>query len=256
MLRRLSRFCAATSLIIGTTVACAPPAHQPASSPSTTSENANLANHDSTPESPPSETPARPEFTPCSEDSPSGCKAAAPRRVKLDPGLRYTVEVHSDDPSLGPASAPVTLVVFSDYQCPFCARLEPVLTELRARFPEHLRIVWKDLPLVFHEYALPAAVLGREAFTKYGNDGFWRVHAELFIHQRSFTDEWFSDFARSEKLTWPPVASHQARINTSLEQAESLGVAATPTVFVNGRPVEGAQHISVYTDLINEELEQ
>jgi protein-disulfide isomerase len=176
--------------------------------------------------------------------------------VKLEKGRRYTVEVAPDDPSLGPSSAPVTLVVFSDYQCPFCARLEPVLTALRERFPEHLRIVWKDLPLVFHEYALPAAILGREAFTKYGNDGFWRVHAELFIHQRSFSDEWFSDFARAEKLTWPPDASYQSRIGASLEQADSLGVAATPTAFVNGRPVEGAQHVSVYADLINEELGQ
>lgn len=254
----MSRLRAIAGLLFGTTLACAPPARQPGPNQPITLESGTPAEDGARAEPSTSETPPRlpSEFVPCSEDNPSGCKAAKPRRLKLERDLRYTVAVQPDDPSLGPASASVTLVVFSDYQCPYCARLEPVLTELRARFPDHLRIVWKDLPLVFHDYARPAAILGREAFSKYGNDGFWRVHSALFTHQQSFGDEWFSEFARSEKLTWPPDAAYQSRIDTSLEQAESLGVAATPTVFVNGRPVEGAQHISVYTDLINEELGQ
>lgn len=193
-------------------------------------------------------------FTPCSEDNPTGCKAPTPRGGKLDGSRRYSVEVRVDDPALGPVDAAVTVVVFSDYQCPYCARLEPVLKELRSRFEKELRVVWKDLPLSSHEFALPAALLSREAFIRYGNDRFWRIHDELFLHQSQFSDAWFAAFAQTEQLTWPPNPTYQPRVEQSITQADNLAIAATPTLFINGRPVVGAEHVSVYTDLINEEL--
>jgi protein-disulfide isomerase len=164
------------------------------------------------------------------------------------------VEIRVDDPSLGVPDASITLVVFSDYQCPFCSRLEPVLAELRSRFPKQLRVIWKDLPLSVHEFAMPAALLAREAFIKYGNERFWHVHNELFLHQSEFDDAWFAAFAKAERLTWPADVTYQPRVEQSVAEADELSIAATPTLFINGRPVVGAEHISVYTDLINEEL--
>jgi hypothetical protein len=196
----------------------------------------------------------RPELTPCSEDNPGGCRAPTPPRDELDRKRRYSVEIRVDDPSLGAADASVTLVVFSDYQCPFCSRLEPVLAELRSRFPKQLRVIWKDLPLSVHQFAMPAALLAREAFIKYGNERFWHVHSELFLHQSEFDDAWFAAFAKAERLTWPADVSYQPRVEQSVAQADELSVAATPTLFINGRPIVGAEHISVYTDLVNEEL--
>ena len=201
------------------------------------------------------ETSRRPsEFQPCTEANPSGCTAPKTQRDALDPNKRYTVAVRIDDPAVGPADAPITVVVFSDYQCPFCAQLEPVLDELRTRFPNELRVVWKDLPLSIHEFALPAALLSREAFIRYGNERFWQVHRELVLHQSSFGERWFSDVAKSEKLTWPADLTYEGRVQQSVDQADALSIAATPTVFVNGRPLVGAQHVSVYVDLVNEEL--
>ncbi len=205
---------------------------------------------------PSSETKPRvpPELTPCSEDNPGGCRAPTPPRGKLDSKRRYSVEIRVDDPSLGTPDASITLVVFSDYQCPFCSRLEPVLAELRSRFPKQLRVIWKDLPLSVHEFAMPAALLAREAFIKYGNERFWHVHNELFLHQSEFDDAWFAAFAKAERLTWPADVTYQPRVEQSVAEADELSIAATPTLFINGRPVVGAEHISVYTDLINEEL--
>lgn len=195
-----------------------------------------------------------PELVPCSEENPSGCKAPNASSKKLDPKQRYNVVVRVDDPSVGPATASVTAVVFSDFQCPFCGQLEPVLAELRKRFPKELRVVWKDLPLSIHPFATPAAVLSREAYVKYGNERFWHVHDELFVHQSSFSDGWLAGFAKAEQLTWPADETYASRVQQSVSQADELSIGATPTVFINGRPVVGAEHISVYTDLVNEEL--
>ena len=198
--------------------------------------------------------PLPPELRPCSEDNPGGCKAAKRPRAKLDPSQRYPVAVRVDDPRLAVADAKVSLVVFSDFQCPFCGQLEPVLAELRRRYPTQLEVVWKDLPLSIHAYATPAALLAREAYVKYGNERFWHVHDELFVHQQSFDETWFAEFAKAEQLSWPPDETYLARIEQSVQQADALSIGATPTVFINGRPVVGAEHVSVYADLINEEL--
>src|SRR5690606_5965592 len=97
----------------------------------------------------------------CPKDAP-GCHAPDEARSRaeplpLDPNARYAVTLSPRDPVRGPALAPVTLVVFSDFQCPFCKQLAFTLAQLQLRYSEQLRIVWKDLPLAHHEFALPAA---------------------------------------------------------------------------------------------------
>lgn len=194
-------------------------------------------------------------FKPCSEDHPDGCTAGPANATKLDVNKRYSITIKADDPVLGPPHSLVTLVVFSDFECPFCGRLEPVLTALRARFGDRVRVVWKDLPLQMHRFALSAAVLAREAFVKYGNDRFWAVHDELFTHQHQLSDDWLEAFAATQSLTWPPDARYVPRINENVQLADQLSINATPTVFVNGRPVIGAQDEGAYADLIVEELD-
>lgn len=191
---------------------------------------------------------------PCTEDNPSGC-TSGPTRSKLDSNKRYPITVNPDDPSLGPGDAPVTLVVFSDFECPFCGQLETVLRQLRSRFGHEVRVVWKDLPLPRHSFALSAAVLAREAYAKFGVERFWFVHDELFIHQTQLSDAWLAEFAKTSELTWPPDARYVPRINQDVQLADQLGINATPTVFVNGRPVVGVQAEGVYADLVRDELD-
>lgn len=218
-------------------------------------------------------------FAPCREDEATACAVAespAPaaaasgesvtesnskaqtqpqqRVAELSPKRRYQVPTRTDDPSLGPADAPVTMVVFSDFECPYCANLRPVLAELRRRFGEKLRVLWKDLPLANHSFALPAATLAREAYVKHGNERFWQIHDELFDNQHQFSEAWFEEFARAHELTWPAPQAFVPRVQQNLHQADELGIRATPTTFINGRPVIGAQHISAYADIIHQEL--
>jgi protein-disulfide isomerase len=194
-------------------------------------------------------------LTPCSEENPSGCTAGPTQLKRLDVNKRYSVDVSPDDPVLGNPEARVTLVVFSDFECPFCGQLEPVLSKLRGRFGAQVRIVWKDLPLANHAFALPAAVLAREAYVKFGGERFWKIHDELFVNQRLLSDDWLAHFAEAQELTWPPDARFVPRIDQSVHLADKLAINATPTVFINGRPVVGAQEEGVYADLIVEEIE-
>lgn len=246
-----SKFRSLLSFVLLGGCATSPP---PAATPELELEPATTANEQHEPAGGETSNPTPPELRPCSEANPGGCTAPKPQRARLDSTKRYSVAVRVDDPSQGPPEAPVTLVVFSDFQCPFCSRLEPVLVELRSRYPKELRVVWKDLPLSIHRYAMPAALLAREAYVRHGNERFWHVHEELFLHQSEFSEAWLSDFAASEQLTWPPSETYLPRVEQSVQQADELSIAATPTAFVNGRPVVGAEHISVYADLINEEL--
>src|SRR5689334_17828186 len=102
----------------------------------------------------------------CADPPPRVPVAPAPRppsaaAVEESTPTSEVVPVHADDPTLGPKTAPITIVVFSDFQCPFCKRVEPTLAQLRELYGAKVRIVWKDLPLPFHKYAREAAVVAR-----------------------------------------------------------------------------------------------
>src|SRR5205814_2089006 len=90
------------------------------------------------------------------------------------------IPVEADDAQRGPPNAYVTIVVFSDFQCPFCGRLVPVLSRLREEYPEDLRIVFKNEPLSFHPHARFAAEVGQGILATRGEDAFWRFHDLAF----------------------------------------------------------------------------
>ncbi len=85
-----------------------------------------------------------------------------------------------DNPSRGPANAKVTVQIIADFQCPFCKRVNPTLTELDAAFPGKLRFVWRNKPLPMHKDAPLAAEAAMEAFAQKGSAGFWKMHDQMF----------------------------------------------------------------------------
>ena len=102
-------------------------------------------------------------------------------KVMLDPP-RYTVAVAANDPVRGVASAPVTIVEFSDYQCPFCARVNPTLDQVRKTYGDKVKIVFKDFPLPNH----PQAPKASEAAHCAGEQGkYWEMHDLMFANQRA-----------------------------------------------------------------------
>jgi protein-disulfide isomerase len=172
-----------------------------------------------------------------------------------DPTARYRVDI-ADAQAIGPTDAKVTLVVFSDFQCPFCGRLEPTFDDLQKRYPADLRIVFKHNPLAFHNRAMPAA-LAAEAAAKQGK--FWEMHDKLFENSKSLTDENFVAWAKELKLDVKRFETDMADpatrklVEDHQKQANTLGARGTPASFVNGRFLSGAQPLESFARLIDEE---
>jgi protein-disulfide isomerase len=170
---------------------------------------------------------------------------------------RQPVVIAAVDPARGPASAPIQLVEFSDFECPYCRQLEPVLTRLRDKYGDRIRVVWKDFPLAIHSQARGAAEAARCA----GDQGhFWEYHDLLFANQQALTADDLKRHAGTLKLDLDQFAvciergMHRADVTVDLEEGTRQGIDATPTVFINGRPVVGAQPFDAYEKVIEEEL--
>jgi protein-disulfide isomerase len=172
----------------------------------------------------------------------------------------WRVPVAKSDPTRGPADALVTLVLFSDFQCPFCKRVEETLASLEQKYGSDLRIVWKDYPLPFHERAIPAAVLARVAFVKKGAKGFWQARDAIFEGQDDLNDGTLKGIAKSLGLSWSEIrraiADHRFTgvLDESEDLAKSLGVGGTPCAFVNGYRVEGALPSEKFVAVVDAQL--
>jgi len=177
--------------------------------------------------------------------------AAAPEAgpVKnVDPG---------NAPMRGPKDAPLTVVLFSDFQCPFCGRVEPSLTELEKAYPGKVRVFWKNFPLPFHNNAKPAA----EAAMAANEQGkFWEMHDILFKNQQNLDAASLEKYAKEIGLDMArfkaAVDSHKfaAQIEADAKQGGSLGVQGTPASFLNGHFINGAQPVDAFKKIADEEL--
>jgi protein-disulfide isomerase len=179
-----------------------------------------------------------------------------PQRTE-DPNAVYRVPV-GNSPAQGPANALVTLVVFSDFQCPFCSRVEPTLANLRRRYGNDLRVVWKNEPLPFHDKARPAAELAMEAYAQGGNAKFWAAHALLFEHQQNLDRADLDRYAQQLGLNMARYTAamnnhtHQASIDADHQLAQQVEANGTPHFFINGRRLVGAQPEDAFVRIIDE----
>lgn len=164
-------------------------------------------------------------------------------------------------PVRGAADALVTVVEFSDFECPFCRRVQPALDTLLARHGGDLRIVWKNFPLDHHRRARPAAAFALEVYEKGGPTKFWKAHDQLFGSQNDLGDAGLSAIAGVLGMPAEPLleASRQRardpKIDADARLGQKLGVRGTPAFFVNGRLLSGAQPLERFESLVKEELE-
>ena len=187
--------------------------------------------------------------------------AMLPKRLRLR-ALLGTAETIIDlavpvDPEhdhvRGPDQAPVTLVEYGDFECPYCGRAEPVIRELLADYGD-LRYVWRHLPLTdVHPHALLAAE-GAEAAARQGK--FWQMHDQLLDHQGALTAKDLIRYAAElgldiEQFT-RDLRNHagEAKIAADVDSADLSGVSGTPTFFVNDRRHRGAYDISTLSDAV------
>jgi protein-disulfide isomerase len=173
---------------------------------------------------------------------------------------RATVAIEGDDPALGPAAAPVTLVEFSDFQCPFCQRVEPTLKRIRETYGDRVRIVWKDFPLTsIHPQAFKAAEAAQCAKEQ---GKFWEYHDRLFANQQALQVDALKLHATALGLDATKFnacldsAKYAERVQAQMTAGAGLGVNSTPAVFVNGRLLSGAQPYETFAAVIEEELQR
>lgn len=172
-----------------------------------------------------------------------------------------TIQVHldQDDPVLGPENAPVTIVEFSDYQCPACRRSHELVRELRQSYGDRVRWVFKDFPMPGHQWARRAALAARCAAEQ---GKFWEYQDALFASQEELTPDRLTQLAGELNLQLEPfhqcleTDKFQPRLNKDLEQGRKLGFDTTPTFVINNRVVSGAPPAARFRQIINEELEK
>lgn len=164
-----------------------------------------------------------------------------------------------DSPSRGPTNAKVTIVGWSEFQCPFCARVKPTIDQILKTYPNEVRFVFKHQPLAFHNRAMPAAIASLAAHQQ---GKFWEFHDRAFDNQQALTDENFEAWARELKLDLKKFKAAledpklKARVEADSKYGSLVGADGTPTFFINGREFVGAQPFEAFKAVIDEELKK
>jgi protein-disulfide isomerase len=172
------------------------------------------------------------------------------------------VPVSAKDPVWGNRNAPVTVVVFSDFQCPFCSRVEPTLEQVRTTYgPDKVRVVWKNEPLPFHPNAKPAAEAAQGVFTLAGNDAFWKFHDTAFKNQQQLSADSYEKWAQAAGVKdmakfKAGIAAHTwaDKVDKDHAVAKAAGVNGTPAFYINGVSLSGAQPFDKFKAVIDQEL--
>ncbi len=172
---------------------------------------------------------------------------------------RFDITINDEDPSFGPEDAPITIIEFSDYECPYCQRhfLEtagPILENYEGQ----IRLIFKDFPLTnIHPNAVSAAAA---ALCSKEQDAYWDFHDLLFEGSLGLNSDAYSGYAEFLNLNSTSfeecVSSERyvAKVNENLNYGASLGIRSTPTFFINGIPLVGAQPYEVFAQVIDSEL--
>jgi len=200
-------------------------------------------------------------------NSPSGALAAVPNGAAPSlqaPSARATdmKELSDDDPFIGNEDAPVTIVEFSDYECPFCARFyQQTLSQIKNQYIDtgKVKFVYRDFPLGFHSQAEPAAIAANCA----GEQGkYFEFHNQIFDNNgaggknnadyKKWAQELKLDLAKWEQCLSDPVQRQE--IQKDIRDGSAAGISGTPGFIINGKLISGAQPFSVFQQVIDAEL--
>ena len=184
--------------------------------------------------------------------------AAAARNVEL-------ASLAEGVPIKGNPDAPVTIIEFSDFQCPYCSRAANTVEEILAKYPNDVKFVFQHFPLGFHPWAKPAAI-ATECAANQNDDAFWTLHDKYFENQKALTpanviakSKEFLEGSGLDMEQWADCAENQeseeykaasAAVDAAMATGKKHGVSGTPGFFVNGHFLNGAQPLSAFEPLI------
>jgi protein-disulfide isomerase len=203
-------------------------------------------------------------------------RRASPRRTSTPsikdgkeppPPERKTVDAPApDSPWKGGKTAKVTIQIFSDFECPFCKRVEDTLKQVEKAYGDKVKFVWRHKPLPMHKNAPLASEASQEIYKQKGNDGFWKYHERLFAEQgkpdayaRASLDKYAEemggiDMAKFKKAL--DANTHKAFVDSETAVADKAGISGTPAFVINGYFVSGAQPFAKFKKTIDRALKE
>ncbi len=182
--------------------------------------------------------------------------AAAGVQILLDPP-RLAPDLSGSLISRGPADAPIVLVEYTDFLCPYCGRVQSTLDQLMERYPGKVRHVFKQLPLPMHA---EAPLAGEASLCANDQGKFWELHDWMFANRSNLSRETIGEQAAALGIDRAKFDScldsgvYSARVEAEAEEARGFGITGTPGFLVNGRVLSGAQPFEAFAAIIDEEL--
>jgi protein-disulfide isomerase len=165
----------------------------------------------------------------------------------------HPVRVGDDDPAWGDPAAPVTVVVFSDFECPFCSRHAQNVTDMKKKYGKLVRLVFKQFPLSFHSHAMSAAMASLAAHQQ---GKFWPMHDQLF-DRTGMSDEDRMDWAAKHGIDFDKIVAAvesgklAKKVQRDIAEGKEMGVQGTPATFVNGVMISGAVSLATLSDAVD-----
>ena len=185
-------------------------------------------------------------------------KTKVETKLVSPPVQRIKVEA-GDNPAIGPENAKVTVIEFTDYQCPFCGKARPTVQQMIDTYKDNLRYVLRDFPLSFHQDSFAAHVASHCA----GEQGkYWEYNKILFNSQTALKPDKLKEYAKQVGLDTKKFDEcldsnkYAGKIQQNMEEASKAGVSGTPSFFINGIMISGAQPFSKFKEIIDEELKK
>ncbi len=165
-----------------------------------------------------------------------------------------------NSPVYGKSSAKVTLVEFSDFQCPYCAKGVEIIKKLKKKYKNKLKVVFKNFPLQFHKHARPASIAAMCTWKNKGDNAFWKIHNLMFSKQDSLDDNGLVKLLAKVGLSKEDLDRCKSSsdiislVDRDIKQGIDLGLKSTPTFFINGKMVSGAVAIEEFSKIIDEDI--
>jgi protein-disulfide isomerase len=187
--------------------------------------------------------------------------------VTSDPFAEFEKKITTkDQPSRGPQDAPVTIVEFADFQCPYCARAQQtIMDQVLKEYGDKVRLVFKNFPLPFHKWAEPAAIAGECAFEQ-NEQAFWTLDDYYFEHQGEINPDNFKDKtlealndANIDTAAFTQCLAEKKtedRVKADIAEGIQVGVTGVPAFLINGRKISGAEPFERFKNLIDDALKR
>ena len=180
-------------------------------------------------------------------------------KTEEDPNKIYSVKLTGKEAAKGSKNPKVTIIEFSDFQCPFCSKAFKTVEAVAGKYKNDVRIVYKNLPLSFHKEAKPAALFAHAVKNLYGDEKFFQLASILYAKQNEWktnSEEKFAAYAKEIGADWEKVKAEAAKpeteaaVSEDIREAGSHNIRGVPVFFVNGKKVGGAKPAEFFESMI------